>query len=220
MLQFLGVVLILMTVGAVVTAIAGSLFVRPASRILAGAAAGAWLGIVIDAVASGAVKQLPLFGALFAAPLMAAIVAFLAIPELRSRVLNISPRIIVGINSLRIIGVLFVAMAYTGALTGPFPYFAGIGDIITGLVAIGLISRAPSLSASDSRVAGWNTIGTIDLLVAVSLGITSHNAELTQLPWALIPLFLVPCYLAGHAVIYAQILSSPSRRRVQQRSAA
>lgn len=220
MLQFVGVVLIFTTVGAVVATVASNLFVRPASRILAGAAAGAWLGIVIGAVVSGAVKQLPLFGAVFAAPLIAALIASLTIPELRARLLSISPRIIVGINSLRVIGILFVAMAFTGALSGPFPYFAGIGDILTGVVAIALLWRAPSLSASDGRVAAWNTIGTVDLAVAVALGVTSRNAELTQLPWALIPLFLVPCFLAGHAIIYAQILSAPSRRPVQQRSAA
>lgn len=219
MLQALGVVLILMTAFAVVVGGASSLFARPASRILAGAVAGVWLAIVIDATMSGAIKQLPLFGAVFALPLISTLVASVTIPELRARLLNMSPRIIVGLNSLRVIGVLFVALAWTGAASGPFPYSAGIGDIITGLVAIALLRRG-SLSAKDGSVVAWNTLGTVDLLVAVALGVTSRNPHLTQLPWVLIPLFLVPCYLAGHAVMYAQMFSARSLQRIEQLTAA
>lgn len=206
MLQSLGVVLIFTTAAAVVIAIALSLFAQPAGRVFAGAVGGAWLGIVIDATMVGAIKQLPVFGALFATPLLVALIASLTSREVRKRLLNVSPRLVVGLNGLRIIGVLFIALAYTGALSGPFPYFAGIGDIVTGLLAIPLAWRTPSLRATDGRVLMWNTIGALDLLVAVALGVTSGSPEVTQLPWALIPLFLVPCYMLGHAIIYGQIL--------------
>ena len=54
----------------------------------------------------------------------------------------------------------------------------------------------------------WNIFGTLDLIVAVSLGVISArggSAAMTTLPWALIPLVLVPAYLIGHAIVFARM---------------
>jgi hypothetical protein len=102
-------------------------------------------------------------------------------------------------------------------MSGPFPYSAGVGDIITGLFALP-VARLAARNLRDVRVLGWNIFGALDLIAAVSLGITSANgsplqlihagagsAAMTKLPWALIPLVLVPTFLIGHALVFAHV---------------
>jgi len=40
------------------------------------------------------------------------------------------------------------------------------------------------------------------------------SEAIAHLPWSLVPLFLVPCFLIGHGIVYAQIYAarSPARR--------
>ena len=61
----------------------------------------------------------------------------------------------------------------------------------------------------------WNSVGLLDFLAAASLGMTSApgsplqvffdapgSTAMTALPWALIPVFLVPQLLVGHLAVY------------------
>ena len=67
-------------------------------------------------------------------------------------------------------------------------------------------------------MAGWNALGALDLLAAVTLGTLSSNgfayqllhydegsAAVQHLPWLLIPTVLVPFYLVTHGIIFAQL---------------
>jgi hypothetical protein len=118
-----------------------------------------------------------------------------------------------------VLGGLFVLLAAEGRLGGPFPQFAGWGDVITGVLALPvawLVTR-PTTSTRNFAKA-WNAFGALDLVVAVSLGIASSNGSSLQLihagagsaamqglPWSIVPTVLVPAYLVLHAVIYAQL---------------
>jgi hypothetical protein len=129
---------------------------------------------------------------------------------------------LIGLNSLRVLGVLFLILAASGRLSGPFPYFAGIGDIVTGAVAIPLalgIARTGRVPASAVR--RWNLFGTLDLFVAVSLGIASSNGSPMQLihagvgseamqhlPFCLVPTVLVPFFLITHGVVAARLAAT------------
>jgi hypothetical protein len=115
--------------------------------------------------------------------------------------------------------VLFLALQAVGRLAGPFPWAAGLGDILTGVLAIPLALRlARGDAVSASVIARWNALGAVDLVVAVVLGITSANGSPLQfihagvgsqamqyLPFSLIPTVLVPFYLMTHATIAAQL---------------
>lgn len=231
MLLTLGVILVAATIAAVVVTIATTLFATRAGQVAAATAAGAWIGFLVEATTSGAVEQLSVLLMLFVAPLFAAIAGSLLVPEFRERLLNVPRRLIIGLNLLRVLGFLFIGLAYAGALGGPFPFSAGYGDIATGLLAIPLAFWEPKLSKSDWRIVLWNTFGTLDLIAAVALGVLSRNgspiqlihagagsAAITQLPWSLIPLFLVPCYLIGHAMIYGQMLTGAQRASIRLRT--
>jgi len=89
----------------------------------------------------------------------------------------------------------------------------------TGALAI----PAEWLAASDIRfrnrlIVVWNTFGMLDLIVAVTLGLTSRNGSPLQLihagvgtaarqdlPWAFVPTVLVPFVLVAHAAIFARL---------------
>jgi hypothetical protein len=112
-----------------------------------------------------------------------------------------------------------------GRLSGPFPYSAGWGDVITGAFAVPVALLAKrALSRSGLLIAAWNLFGALDLFAAVTLGITSAQGSPLQLihagvgseamqylPYSLVPTVLVPFYLITHAVVAAQL----SARRVR-----
>jgi hypothetical protein len=65
----------------------------------------------------------------------------------------------------------------------------------------------------------------LDLVVAVSLGLTSSNgfplrlihggagsAAITTLPWSLVPLVLVPTFLIGHGIVFAHVRAQAASR--------
>ena len=64
----------------------------------------------------------------------------------------------------------------------------------------------------------WNAFGTLDLIVAVALGVISApgsplqlfggaigSAAIWTLPWSNIPTLLVPFYLITHGIIFAKL---------------
>jgi len=77
----------------------------------------------------------------------------------------------------RILAVMFLLLARDGRLSGPFPFYAGWGDIITGVIAIpivlgGLDVKRPGL------VMAWNLFGAADLVDAIFLGTISQEGSL------------------------------------------
>ena len=74
--------------------------------------------------------------AMFGTPLVATGALVLAIPA-APRALNAIPLpLLVGLNVIRLGGVLFVLLALAGRLSGPFPHISGWGDFVTGALAI------------------------------------------------------------------------------------
>lgn len=225
MLQPLGIVLIFGTIAAVIVAMSTSLFERRGTQAAAGAVAGAWVGVLIAVTMAGVIRNVQFaLPAFFAVPFAIAAIFAAAFPGVRQRMLGVPRRLILGINVFRVNGFLFVALAFAGQLSGPFPFFAGIGDMLTGLLAIPLALGAASMGRSNARLIAWNILGALDLVTAVTLGVTSApgsplqlihagvgSSAITQLPWSLIPLFLVPCFLIGHVIVFAQMRTSTER---------
>lgn len=203
--------------GTVFAAVLSSLPIRIGSRLALGAGIGAWISIVVMLAASGAVRSAAFaVPVLFSLPLVAAGIAA-SFAQARAAMMAIAMQLIVGLNAWRVLGVFMVLAGVAGTMSGPFPYAAGIGDIITGIFALP-VARIAGKNPRDVRVLEWNIFGALDLILAVFLGITTTNSgplqlfhvgvgssEMTTLPWALIPLMLVPTYLIGHALIFAHV---------------
>jgi hypothetical protein len=203
------------TAGTLFAAVLISLPIRLGARLALGAGIGGWIALIIAITASGALTGSPIILLiLFMLPLVAAGLA--ATSEAgRSAMMAIPTPLIIALNAMRVLGVFMLLAVMDGRMSGPFPYSAGIGDIITGIFALPAASLA-ARNPSDLRVLGWNIFGMLDLIAAVSLGIVSADGSpvqlihagigssaMTTLPWALIPVVLVPTYLIGHALVFA-----------------
>ena len=142
----------------------------------------------------------------------------MSFPSFRRVLLELPPAVIIRLHAFRVLGVFFLFLALADRLSGPFPYSAGIGDIITGILALPVAAIAAREGINDWRVIAWTVFGTLDLSVAVFLGVTSNNASPIQLihagvgsaaiftlPWSLIPLVLVPVYLIEHVLVFTHL---------------
>lgn len=210
------------TVGTLFAAVVGSPSIRPGLRLPLGAGVGAWISLVVTLAASGAVKNSAfLVPLLFSLPLTAAAIAA-SFAEVRSAMMAIPVQTIVTLNTWRVLGIFMVLAGIAGTMSGPFPYAAGIGDIITGIFALP-VARIAARNPRDFRLLEWNIFGALDLIVAVFLGMTTvdggplqlihagvGSSAMTTLPWALIPLVLVPTYLVGHALVFAHMRATRS----------
>jgi len=231
MLDLVGSAVGMMAVAINLVAITNILPGSPARRLSLAAIAGAWVGLATGLGAAGALvfspnHPVPLVGVLFAAPLLIVGALALKYPSVRSTLMAIPMPLLIGLNALRVLGVLFLLLAAAGRLSGPFPYSAGLGDIITGAFAIPLaLSVARSQKPPVAAVMRWNIFGTLDLFAAVALGLTSAGGSPLQLihagvgseavqylPFCLIPTVLVPFYLITHAVVAAQLRAQRTAR--------
>lgn len=203
------------TLLATVTATAQSSVV---GRITLGALAGSWVALAAVVTAAGYFDAPGVLPLMFAFPLVAAALLTLFAPGFRTALAAIPATYIIGVNVFRLIGLLFLVLLVEGRLAGPFPYFAGIGDVITGLFALPVARFAQHAPLNHPRILAWNAFGMLDLVVAAALGVLSQpgslhlihagvgSAALGTLPWSLIPLVLVPTFLIGHVTIFARAL--------------
>jgi hypothetical protein len=223
MLDFIGTItlttVIILNINAFTNGIAASAAMRLAMVIVA----GAWVGLATAVAAAGVFANttlpFPWIGAFVAIPLLVAGAATLFFPTARAALLRIPLPILIGLNIARSLGVFFILLAGSARLGGPFPQSAGWGDVITGLLAVPVMGLAMRPNAlRDRAIWLWNAFGTLDLLAAIALGVTSANgsplqlihagagsAAVLTLPWSLIPSVLVPFYLITHGIIFAQL---------------
>ena len=154
-------------------------------------------------------------------------IAILFITGLRSAaakqaLLAIPLWLLIGVNSIRVLGVYFVILHAGGRLPAPFAPTAGWGDIIVGLTAGPLAWFAfRRMSLARPAIWIWNAFGLVDLIAAIGLGVTSSPGPLrlifaepgtslmTTLPWLLIPGFLVPLLAWTHLVIFYRLAKDP-----------
>lgn len=119
----------------------------------------------------------------------------------------------------RVGGILFILLTLQGQLPAHFAWPAGIGDVAIGLAAplVGwAIWKRPS---RRGLVVIFNTLGLLDLITAIALGVLSAPGALqvftgapgtgamTLLPMVLIPAFLVPLGMLTHLAAFQALRS-------------
>jgi hypothetical protein len=228
MLDFIGTIVLAAAIIVSINALTGVMPISTSQRLALVVGAGLWTGLA--AALAGANLFLgsnplgpPTIGTVIAFPLVATAVAASISPSVRASLLGMPVPFLIGLNVWRIAGGFFLLLAAEGRLAGPFPYSAGWGDIITGVLALPVAWLALR-GQGRALIWTWNAFGMLDLVAALAFGIISANGSPLQiihagegseavqmLPWALIPTVLVPIYLIVHGIIFARLAQAGQR---------
>jgi len=188
-----------------------------------------WLAVVWSAAISGAFKPGAVAAPLL--PIAALGPVLLGVPILlRSRrigaTLDAMPASwMVALQVLRVNGFVFLIAWVSGTVPGVFALPAGIGDVLTGLLAVPVAISLGSATRESRRAAiAWNIFGLLDFTIALSIGfaiafrlIETGGASATGgvYPAVMIPAFAVPSFILLHALSLRQ-LSRRNRATTRQ----
>lgn len=150
---------------------------------------------------------------------LASIVAYRARHWILGR--GVSQHLLIGLQLIRPIGMVFVFEHTQGNLPGIFAYPAGLGDLLTGLLAAFVLYRFRDTKIPPFWIVLVAVVGLLDFVSAFFFGFTSSETpvqlfsfenpnQVTEYPLGLIPLFLVPYAVIAHILSLTQ-LSRDSR---------
>jgi hypothetical protein len=227
MLELIDAIVLGASLAIIVTALTTQADLSWSARRWTIAAVLLWTALVVAGAATGhftpgtpgVVIQPP---AIFASAAAALSIAWVFSPQFRRAMLSIPLQTLVGLNVLRVLGVFFVLKYFAHELAAPFGPVAGLGDTITGLLAIPLAISIARGSFRKSSLAWWNAFGALDLFTALALGALSQDgvpfrlffgepglAAMTQLPSVIVPTILVPIYLLVHLTVAYRLAQAP-----------
>jgi len=215
------------TIGALVLGLGSA----PRAKLRTAAVLVTWFAIVIALGATGALHAAPTapadvrgaalarFGLAVGLPLAAMVAGLLSIRSLRERVINIPTALLVGVNAIRVLGLLFVILYAQDRLPAPFAPVAGWGDVLVGVLAVPL-ALATLRGENRGLLLSWNALGMADLITAVGLAISAPVSAsaigtdgMTLLPWLLIPGYLVPLLMGTHLALFYKLLRTGAAPR-------
>ncbi len=121
------------------------------------------------------------------------------------------------LHSLRHLGLMFLARGATYPGMPPqFAYPAAIGDLVAAVLAfVAIFAVAGNREGSRFLVWLFNIVGTVDLLVAITLA-TIYGAPAFMGAAYWIPAFWVPALLVSHYIVFTVLLAG---RRAQMHDA-
>lgn len=145
------------------------------------------------------------------APILLFLLWYGASASFRRFVLFLSPRALTMAHTWRINGFIFLLLAALGTLPAIFALPAGLGDMTIGATAP-LIAKKIAASKHGGRFVYWQILGMLDLVMAVSLGVTARltthagpgMGPMAVLPLSLVPVFFVPLLFIFHMICIAQ----------------
>ena len=210
----------------VIAALAIGFGSNPATRIRIAAWLGGWFVLV---VILGATRALyyehglgsPGLGMAVALPIIILCLTVARVKSLRENFHRVPLWLLVGLHTVRVLGISFIVLYAAGRLPAPFAPVAGWGDIFIGATAPLVAWLAYRRTANAQGVVWiWNVIGIVDLIAAIGLGVMSSpgpvrlifaepsSAIMTTLPWLLIPGFLVPLLFAVHIAVFVRLVKA------------
>lgn len=129
---------------------------------------------------------------------------------------GVSQHLLIGLQLIRPIGMVFVLEHTQGNLPGIFAYPAGLGDLLTGILAAIVLYRFWGTKIPPFWVLLVAGVGLLDFVSAFFFGFTSSETpvqlfsfenpnQVTEYPLGLIPLFLVPYAVIAHILSLTQL---------------
>jgi hypothetical protein len=188
---------------------------------------GAWLGaalVLAPAPASLLIRDrfylTPLIPLLVVAPITIALLALWLSPAARRVFAAASIPALIGVQVYRSIGFVFLILLALGQLPAYFALPAGWGDIAVGLSApLVALALARGVRGGRTLAIAWNSLGLLDLLVAVGMGTgflapflvpelgtrVPPAAAMGVFPMILVPTFAVPVSVLLHLLALGRI---------------
>jgi len=182
-----------------------------------------WFAVVWSAAINGAFRTdaspLPMLPLAIFVPVMIG-APLLLLSKRVGRVLDAMPASwLVALQLYRIFGSWALAAWLHGSLPGVFALPAGIGDVLTGLLAVP-VAIAVASGAEQGRKAAiaWNVFGLADFAVAITLGMITSPGPFQLIvpavpsigagayPDVLTPAFVVPGSILLHALSLRQLM--------------
>jgi hypothetical protein len=179
-----------------------------------------WLAVIWSAAINGAFKPgaaaIPLLPFAIFGP-VAVGVPILLLSRRIGDVLDAMPASwLVALQVLRVNGSAFLIGWIYGTVPGIFALPAGIGDVLTGLLAVPVAIALGSGSRESRRAAiAWNIFGLLDFAIALTIGqaiafrlIETGFAGATGglYPAVMVPAFAVPTWIMLHALSLRQVI--------------
>ena|SRR5580692_10813449 len=125
---------------------------------------------------------------------------------------------LVALQVYRIVGGIFLVNWAHGTAAGVFAWPAGIGDMLTGIMALPVALQLASGAENGRKAAmAWNIFGLLDFAVATIMGVLSTpgplqifgldipSSSLGAFPTVLTPTFAVPSSILLHALSIWQL---------------
>ena len=125
---------------------------------------------------------------------------------------------LIALQLYRVFGGVFLVGWARNVIPGVFALPAGIGDVITGLLAVPVaIAVATNTPEARRAAVGWNVFGLFDFAVAISIGLMIAPGRLQLIvpslpnttagvyPNVMIPAFAVPSSILLHALSLRQL---------------
>jgi hypothetical protein len=125
---------------------------------------------------------------------------------------------LIALQVYRIFGGIFLVNWMHGTAAGVFAVPAGVGDVLTGIMALPVaLSLASGTEGGRSAAMAWNVFGLLDFAVAVTMGTLSSPGPFQifgldipaslagSYPTVLIPAFAVPSSILLHALSIRQL---------------
>ncbi|MGH2776324.1 MAG: hypothetical protein ACRDJT_12945 [Actinomycetota bacterium] len=167
-----------------------------------------WSGVVITAIvtgvfAGGGASRLALPAAVVI-PIAAVATGYRASPRFRNYLLSLDLRLVLAAQLWRVIGIAFLFALAFNHLPAGFAVSAGVGDIATGITAVGVVLALGNGSLTRHRLYAFTALGVGDFLVAFATGLSLEPPTLNAWPLAIFPTIMVPFFSVLHLVAVLQ----------------
>jgi hypothetical protein len=183
-----------------------------------------WLAVVWAMAVNGAfqpipgVVRLPRLPIAIFAPVIIGLFFLLRSKSITAFLDAIPAPWLIALQVYRIFGGIFLVNWMHGTVAGVFAVPAGIGDVLTGIMALPVaLLLASGTARGRSAAMAWNIFGLLDFAVAITLGTLSSPGPFQifgldipaslagTYPTVLIPAFAVPSSILLHALSIRQL---------------
>lgn len=185
-------------------------------KTLAGILIPAWFVVIFAAALAGVFdsgKNPPiLLGLAAILPVAVFGILFRRAPRFREIVSSASLPVLTLVHTWRIAAIVFLVEYSRGVLPAMFALPAAFGDILMGVTAPLMTWLVASKRVTLRRLITWNSLGLLDLISAVTLGVLCSASPvgilakdgttqaMGQFPLVMIPAFFVPLLAIFHLI--------------------